>query len=87
MEESSGGAIGWLVPLAGLAAGDIVLDILLHSWPEEVASDAGVGLVDAQVSRDGRIVVIVEELQSEFFILSDAEAKGVLSFQIEAAIL
>ena len=47
LEKSGDGTVGWLIPLASLAVGDILLDILLQSWPEEIPSDASVCLVDA----------------------------------------
>ena len=73
LQESRRFPVGSFVSLAGIAGGDIGLDLFGHLGPKEVVSDVGNGFVNAKVSCNGSIVVVVKDLESQGGFVGDAQ--------------
>ena len=52
--------------LAGVTGLDILSDIIVHLGPVEHSVHGGVGSFDALMSRDGCVMMVMEDLGSEF---------------------
>ena len=52
--------------LAGITRLNVLSYIVIHSRPIEHSVDSGIGAFDALVSSDGGVMMIVEDLGSEF---------------------
>ena len=52
--------------LAGVTGFDILSDFIVHAWPVETIVQCSVGAFDALVSRDWGVVMVMEDLSSEW---------------------
>ena len=65
VQESVGGMAHHLVPLASITAANIALDSNSQPRPLKILGDKGLGAGHTIVTRERRIVVLVQDLQDE----------------------